>query len=131
VLSKPLSLAAGDKKKLTFGNIGDIRVVGTLECFLLGEVFLMLHLDGDGATWGRSVLQINARSSQTISRRTFLTDDLEDTEIGEVELKYATVVDASRIPKGHKGGRRWMVLSEGIKVNGTPIQSQQHVDGVP
>ncbi|KAJ3527938.1 hypothetical protein NMY22_g9596 [Coprinellus aureogranulatus] len=64
------------------------------------------------------------------------THDWEDTDggsfgIGEVEEKYAGVLNAPKLPQYPKGGSRWTVLLEGITVNGSPVELQSTIPGVP
>lgn len=97
-------------------------------------------LYGEGATWGHSVLQniFDQHPDQPnyIAIDLARTHDWEDTDggsfgIGEVEEKYAAVLNTPKLPQFPKGGPRWTVLLEGIKVNGSPIELKSRISGVP
>lgn len=95
---------------------------------------------GDGATWGHSVL--HNIFDQHPDQPNYLaidlarTHDWEDTDggsfgIGEVEQKYASVLNAPKLPQHPKGGSRWTVLLDGVKVDGSSVALQSSIAGVP
>ena len=97
-------------------------------------------LYGESSTWGHSVLQniFDQHPDQPnyIAIDLARTRDWEDTDggsfgIGEVEEKYAAVLDTPKLPQFPKGGSRWTVLLEGIKVNGSPVELKSRIPGVP
>lgn len=95
---------------------------------------------GDQATWGHSVLEniFNQHPDEPnfVAIDLARTDDLEDVAggsfgIGEYDERYASVVDAPKLPQYPKGGDRWTTLLEGVKVDGVDITLKSKFRGVP
>ncbi|RXW19701.1 hypothetical protein EST38_g6147 [Candolleomyces aberdarensis] len=134
-----------DVKKSTIKGLSELGIDG-----LLGLSFNVLSASpindavqtayGSQATWGHSVLQNifdqHPDEPNFVAIDLARTDDLEDVAggsfaIGEYDERYASVVNAPKLPQYPKGGDRWTTLLEGVKVDGVDVALKSKLQGVP